>query len=514
MPVNRGENAFEHYRYCGAGSRRALRWQGTLPNEPFIVSLDAGSSSVRALLFDAQARQMEGFGSQVTYRIDTTPDGGAEVDPVELTQLAIDCLDELHRQVSSAGYKIAAVSGSAFWHSFLGVGKDGKPTLPILHLLDTRCAQQVKRVPNTHARTGSMPHSSYWPARMLWLAESRAAEMRSTARWLSFPEFLFEKLFGHAGASISMISATGLWNQNAGDYDQETLAALPIRRDQMPDPATFDRPETELLPEFKSMWPAFSGAQWFPALGDGACNNLGSGCTDGTRASLMVGTTGAMRLVIEAPSIEIPRGLWCYRVDHRRFVIGGALSNGGEVFAWAKRTLQLPQDQEARLEAAEPGSHRLTVLPFFSGERTPYWRADLRAAITGLSFSTDAFDIERACLEAVALGFSEIYNLLSGRPDPPANVIASGGALLRSPAWTQMMADALRRPITACTEPEPSARGAALWAMERIGMINNLGARPASTGASFEPRAAHRAAYEKLRSEQYALYEKLFGARQ
>src|SRR6185295_8223714 len=259
-------------------------------------------------------------------------------------------------------------------------------------------------------------------------------------RWLSFPEFLFEKLFGRPGASISMVSATGLWNQNAGDYDQESLAALPIRRDQLPDPATFDKSETELLPEYKAMWPAYAGAQWFPALGDGACNNLGSGCIDGTRASLMVGTTGAMRLVVEAPSIEIPKGLWCYRVDHKRFVIGGALSNGGEVFAWAKRTLQLPKDQEARLEAADPGTHRLTVLPFFSGERTPYWRADLRAAVTGLSFSTEPFDMLRASLEAVALGFSEIYRLLTSRWEAPVEVIASGGALLRSPGWTQMMA--------------------------------------------------------------------------
>ena len=484
-----------------------------MSSEPFIVSLDVGSSSVRALLFDVEARQMEGFGAQLTYRIHTTPDGGAEVDPEELAQLAIDCLDELHRQVANAGYRIAAVAGSAFWHSFLGVGENGAPTLPILHLLDTRCVEQVERVPNTHARTGCLPHSSYWPARLLWLAENRAGEMRSTTRWLSFPEFLFEKLFGRAGASISMISATGLWNQNSGDYDQESLGTLPIRREQLADPATFDRPETELLPEYKSMWPSYAGAQWFPALGDGACNNLGSGCIDGTRASLMVGTTGAMRLVIEAASIEIPQGLWCYRVDRKRFVIGGALSNGGEVFAWAKRTLQLPEDQEARLEAAEPGSHMLTVLPFFSGERTPYWRADLRAAITGLSFSTEPFDIMRAGLEAVALGFSEIHRLLASRWEAPAEVIASGGALLRSPGWTQMMADALGRPITACTEPEPSCRGAALWAMERIGLIQNLRALPGSTGAVFEPRTEHRAAYERLRWEQHVLYEKLFGPR-
>lgn len=489
-----------------------------MSNEPFIVSLDAGSSSVRALLFDAQARQVEGFGAHLTYRIHTTPDGGAEVDPEDLAQLAIDCLDELHRQVANAGCRVAAVAGSAFWHSFLGVGMDGKPTLPIMHLLDTRSVHHVGRIPNAHARTGCMPHSSYWPARLLWLAENRADAMRSTTRWLSFPEFLIEKLFGHARASISMISATGLWNQNAGDYDQESLSALPIRRDQLPDPATFDQPETELLPEYRAMWPAFVEAQWFPALGDGACNNLGSGCIDPARASLMAGTTGAMRIVVEASSIEIPAGLWCYRVDQKRFVIGGALSSGGEVFAWAKRTLQIPKDQEARLETAEPGSHLLTVLPYFSGERTPYWRADLRAAITGLSFSTDAFDIMRAGLEAVALGFSEIYQLLASRSvastgQALTEVIASGGALLRSPGWTQMMADALGRPVIACTEPEPSCRGAALWAMERIGLIDNLSALPASTGAVFEPRPEHRAAYERLRLEQHALFEKLYGSR-
>jgi gluconokinase len=478
----------------------------------FTVSLDVGSSSVRALLFDAEARQMEGFGAQVAYRIRTTPDGGAEVDADELLEHTLDCLDELHRQVHAAGFMVTAVGGSAFWHSFLGVDEEGKPTLPILHLLDTRCASYVSRLPDTHARTGTMPHSSYWPAKLLWLAENRPRNMKATKRWLSFPEYLFEKLFGHAGASLSMISATGLWNQNGNDYDGEALAALPIQREQLPDPASFDQAETELREPFASDWPAFKGAKWFPALGDGACNNMGSGCVSRERASLMVGTTGAMRLIVEAPSIEIPRGLWCYRVDRKRFVIGGALSNGGEVFAWAKRTLQLPKDQEARLEAAVPGNHLLTVLPFFSGERTPYWRGDLRAAITGLSFSTEPFDILRASLEAVSLGFSEIYRLLETQQGNASHeIVASGGALLKSPGWTQMMADALARPVTACTEPETSCRGAALWAMERVGIIQNLADLPASTGAVFEPRAEYREAYQRLRDAQHTLYAKLFG---
>jgi gluconokinase len=479
-------------------------------NGPFVVSLDVGSSSVRALLFDAEARQVEGYGAQFSYQPETTPDGGVEMNPDTLASLTIDCLDELYRQVQFAGLPIAAVAGSAFWHSFLGVDAAGHPTLPILHLLDTRAASEVAHVPDAHARTGCVAHPSYWPAKLLWLKKNRPSEFAATRRWLSFPEYLFEKLFGQGGASVSMASGSGLWNQNLNDYDLDTLAALPIDRAQLAAPESMDQPQRVLVAKYRSMWPAFAGAPWFPALGDGACNNLGSGCLTPARFALMVGTTGAMRVVVEEDHIDIPRDLWCYRVDRRRFVAGGALSNGGNVYAWLKRTLILPADCEARLEAASPGDHGLTILPFLMGERSPYWRADLRGVITGLSQSTEPFDILRAALESVALRFRAIYRLLAPSFGAPAEVVASGGALLHSPAWTQMMADALGRPVRACTEPEASCRGAALWALERTGAIENMNALPASSGAVFSPRPDYEPVYDRLLAQQTEVYGKLF----
>jgi gluconokinase len=453
---------------------------------------------------------MEGYGARLPYRMKTTPDGGVEIDPVELSELAIDCLDELHRQVD--GMKIAAIGGSAFWHSFLGVDENGKPTLPILHLLDTRSVAEAGELPDAHSRTGCVRHTSYWPSKLLWLAKNRAAEFAATKRWISFSEFLYEKLFGQPRVSTSMASATGLWNQNANDYDDKMLRAVRLDRSMLADPQTMDQPACGLLPEYRSMWPAFEGIPWYPVLGDGACDNVGSGATGKDRFSLMVGTTGASRVVLKAPSIDIAKGLWCYRLDRKRFVTGGALSNGGEVYAWMKRTLQLPKDLEGRLESATPGSHGLTLLPFFSGERSPYWRADLRAAIVGMSFATEPFDIMRAALESVALRFREIYKILAAQFGDPAEVIASGGALLHSPAWTQMMADALGRPVIACTEPEASCRGAALWVLEQLGAIKDISSIPASMGATFEPRSEFAGAYNQLASEQHKLYNQLYQA--
>lgn len=477
---------------------------------PFIATLDVGSSSIRALLFDSTARQVEGYGARLPYQPNTTPDGGVEIDPDKLADATVDCLDELHRQARAAGLKVAAVAGCAFWHSFLGVGENGRPTLPILHLLDTRSASEVARVPDAHARTGCVPHSSYWPAKLLWLEKNRSTQFAATRFWLSFPEYLFYKIFGRAHASTSMVSATGIWDQNANDYDDDMLAHLQLDRRMLARPTELDQPACGLSPEFAKMWPAFDQIPWYPLLGDGACDSAGSGSIGPGRFALMVGTTGALRATIEAPHIEIPPGLFCYRLDRKRFVLGGALSNGGEVYAWMKRTLALPKDLEARLESAAPGAHGLTVLPFFSGERSPYWRSDLRAAITGITLATEPFHILHAALESDSLRFRDIYQLLSAGLHAPCEILASGGALLSSPAWTQMMADALGRPVTVCTEPEASSRGAALWALEQSGAIADITALPASTGATFNPRAEHEPVYNRLLKDQHALYKRLY----
>jgi gluconokinase len=484
--------------------------------DTYIVSLDVGSSSVRALVFDSGGRAMEGYSAQLPYEIRTTPDGGAEIDPEVLANLVMDCLDEMHRQVKNAGFKIAAVTSSVFWHSVCGLDANDVPTTPLYHLLDTRCADDVRRVPDRHGRTGCVPHSSYWPAKLLWLERTQPTIFRATRRWVGFPEYLFLRLFGHARVSTSMISATGLWDQNANDYDRDTLEALHISPDYLAEAHPcgevphLDAPEHRLIRHFREMWPLFDSVPWFPSVGDGAANSVGSGAAGPGQFSLMVGTTGAMRTVIEATSLAIPAGVWCYRLDRKRFVLGGALSNGGDVYAWLKRTLALPRDLEARLETAVPGAHGLTVLPFFAGERSPYWRADFRAAITGMTLATGPFDIFQAFLESIALGFRNIYGTLEHAVSGGREIIASGGALLHSPGWTQMMADALERPITACTETEASSRGAVVWALEQLGAIPNLAALSASLGAEFAPNPIHQAAWRELACSREALVEKLY----
>jgi gluconokinase len=478
---------------------------------PHILTLDVGSSSARTLVFDSTGHQLQNLGSQITYRAHTSSDGGWEIDPDHLTAIVTQAISDTCAQLRAANLKPDAVAVDTFWHSIIGIDTAGKPTTAILHPFDSRSGEAAKklaaRIDNRaqHARTGCVLHPSYPPAKLLWLAEAQPDAFARTKRWMSAGEYLFLKLLGRAAASTSMLSATGLWNQNANDYDAEMLTALSIQREQFAATDRLDEPVTA-----QCQWPELSGIPWYPALGDGVCDSVGSGCTTRDRFSLMVGTSGAMRAVVEADRIEIPDGLFCYRVDRKRFVLGGALSNGGEVFAWMKRNLRLPDDNaviESQLATLKPGQHHLTIVPLFAGERSTGWRPDARAAITGLGANTTPIEILRASLEAVALRFRNVYELMCGALGEPREVIASGAALLHSDTWTRIMADTLPHAVMQCLEPEATSRGAALLAFERLGVDVELRAH---YGETIMPDAANTALYTEALAAQRNLYKKLF----
>ena len=128
----------------------------------------------------------------------------------------------------------------------------------------------------------------------------------------------------------------------------------------------------------------------------------------------MVGTSGAMRVAYRGvPPKKIPHGLWCYRVDRKRVVIGGALSDGGGLYHWLRGNLKLPKDAEAQIAKRVPGAHGLIFMPFLAGERSTGYYESAAGALLGLTSATDSIDILQAALESVAYRFAEIFDQLN-----------------------------------------------------------------------------------------------------
>ncbi len=485
-----------------------------------ILTLDMGTSSVRAMLFDARGRALPQAEAQIAYAQTTTGDGGVEMDAEALLSLTVRCLVQLLKTADAETMgRIAGVGISCFWHSLVGVGADDRAVTPLLSWADTRARAQAERLQQDldeaayHARTGCVLHTSYWPAKLRWLHETQAETFGQVRRWMSFAEYAALRLFGETKCSLSMASGTGLFDPNAKAWDDATLKDLPIASGQLNAVAGEKESQSGLTKEWARALGALQNLPWFPAWGDGACSNVGSGATDAGRIAINLGTSGAMRVAVKAEHVDIPPGLFCYRVDGQRMLIGGAFANGGNVFAWAQKTLQLgdPKAAARAVAAVPPDSHGLTVLPFWAGERSPGWHVGARAAVTGMNLHTTPADILRASQEAVAYTFAQVRDLLMAQYPSATEIVASGGALTHDSTWAQIMADAFGVPVTTSRVFEASSRGAALLALDSLGLIADLGDVPAYLGKTYAPDPARHEIYAKARARQEALYAQMLG---
>jgi len=436
-----------------------------------VLALDVGTSSIRACRFDETAEE-RGEPARREYP--------GEYDPSRVLARVREAIEE-----AGGVERVDAVGASCFGHSLLALDRSARPLTSILSWRDTRSADAadwlLRRVDNDaiHARTGCQIHTSYWPAKLAWLAQEEPEVFRTAHRFVSFCDYLYAQLLGRdVPAGISIASATGLVDLSTRTWDEELLDTLDL--------------DTERLPEISDA-PVDS---WYPALLDGACSNVGAGCVTRGRAALMVGTSGAMRVVYETERPQPRPALFLHWVDETRVVEGGSLSDGGNLNYWLDQTLK---DARGSLAGRDPDSHGLTFLSLLGGERSPGWHQHAQGAIRGLTFETTPLDLRQAGLEGVAFRFAEVADLMPGIEE----IVVTGGALLKDPDWVQIMADALGRPVTTSGVKEASLRGAAVVVLERLGETP----APPPLGAVVEPRPDKVDVFRAARERQRRLYE-------
>lgn len=488
--------------------------------ETFVLGLDIGTSSVRALVYDGRAMPVEGLEAHLHYHPEATRDGGVTVEAERLIGLTIEAVDKVEAAVSGRGITIEAVGVSCFWHSLVALDGRGQPLTPVFLWADTRPAAVLPMLSDhvdterLRRRTGAGLHESYWPAKITWLQRTHPALPDRWRRLVSFAEFLYWRLFGQFRVSLSMASGTGLLNIASCHWDEY---ALSITKGLVPGLLSHihELPFEGLGDEFSGRWPSLKDVPWYPALGDGACSSVGAGGDRPDRFVVTVGTSSAVRAVVPQPcsrrqTLQPSAGsLWNYRVDAARGILGGALSEGGNLIGWLQANLQLPflEECEAQIARRTPDSGRLTVLPFIAGERSPDWIGSARAAIAGINLETTAVDILQAAMESVAYQLRLVYDDLKAAVGEPDTVVAAGAALFQSSAWVQIIANVLEHEVALTPFAESSARGAAALALESMGVLNSEH-RETPLNTCFSPTAAVEP-YRVAWARQHELYTRL-----
>ncbi|SMB79925.1 gluconokinase [Deinococcus hopiensis] len=477
--------------------------------EPLILSVDIGSSSVKGFAFDPYGEALGGIEGRAPCTLQYSPDGGAEVDLPCIVRAVDGVLDALHAR--SGGREVLGVAMTSIASSLVALGEGGRPLAPVLSYADTRSRTQLGAMPADVARverTGCPDYTAYWPAQIRWWRARQAASPPPTA-WCSVADALQERWFGGPlRTSYSLASWTGCLNRQTLAWDGPVLDGLGLSPSQLPELAEHSAPHVGLRPEYARRWPKFARIPFFPAVGDGAAANVGSGATGPGQIALTVGSTSAMRTVVPLRAPAVPPGLWAYLVSGERALVGGALTEGGNLHQWLRDSLQLGSwtDLEPRLAALAPDGHGLTFIPSLGGARSPDYNPDATGTLHGLKFSTTPTEMLRAAMEGVAYRLADIAVRLNSTLDTSPLYVASGKALLSSDVWLGLLADVLGAPVVVTDFPdEASARGAARLALGALDLLDPYAPsrRPRST--VYEPRPEAREVYGAARERQQRL---------
>jgi len=155
------------------------------------------------------------------------------------------------------------------------------------------------------------------------------------------------------------------------------------------------------------------------------------------------------------------------------------------------------------------GSGGIICLPFFAGERSPYWNLNARAAFFGMGLVHGAAHLSRALVEGIAFRFKSLSDVLTEIGVEVKQIIASGG-FTQSDFWLQVVTDVLNREMVVPPWGETSCLGAAYWAMLGTGRTRSLESLKdfVKAGRSCFPRKENAVLYQRI----YPLYLNLYRA--
>jgi gluconokinase len=482
-----------------------------------VLGVDIGTTSTKVVAYDTsgQARPSHSAG----YPLREPHPGHAEQDPEEILAAVLESVRAVAAAVDGP---VAGLSFSSAMHTLIGLDADSRPLTPSLTWADSRSGEQAERLRAStgglalHRRTGTPVHPMAPLPKLVWFREQQPEVFSKAATWLGIKDYVVLRLCDALVTDHSLASGTGLMDIHRLDWDPEALRIAGITAEQLPELL----PTTHVLPGLSRVTAETTG---LPAgtpvvlgAGDGPLANLGLGAVDPGVAACSIGTSGALRVMVEKPAVDPLGGVFCYALTEHHWAVGGAINNGGIVLDWAGTSLapDLGDDAaEALLALAgsvPAGCGGLIMLPYLLSERAPHWSSLPRGAYIGLTREHRREHLVRAAIEGVCQQLALVLQSMRAAGNEVRQLRATGG-FARSPLWRQMLADTLSMDISFPEGHEGSSFGAALLGMQALGLVPSIdvAADMVRISDTVRPDASASATYAALRPVFAELYNAL-----
>jgi gluconokinase len=458
----------------------------------YAIGVDIGTTSTKAVLFTETGQIVSQHS--IKYPLYTRTVGAAEQDPEEIWIAVTTSVRTLIKASKIDTARLLCLSFSAAMHSLIAIAKDGQPLTRSITWADNRSAKWADQLKQNHKghelyrRTGTPIHAMSPLVKLMWLRNEHPQLFEQSAKFISIKEFIFYRLFQQYLVDHSIASATGLMNLKELSWDKEALEIAGITEQHLSQLV----PTTHIVEQINEASACKMGIPVNTPIvmgaSDGVLSNLSVGAISPGSIAVTVGTSGAVRAVVEEPWTDPQERLFCYALTENHWVIGGAVNNGGIVFQWirdrfgeaevatAKELSQDPYDLLMNLaQTVAPGAGGLIFHPYLAGERAPIWDASASGSFIGLTLRHTKAHVIRAVLEGIAFNLNLVLQALQERIGKPKSIQATGG-LAKSYFWRQILADVFAQEITVPASYESSCLGAVVLGLYALKKIPSLDA--------------------------------------
>ncbi|SEK43247.1 glycerol kinase GlpK [Halomonas daqiaonensis] len=452
----------------------------------YLLAIDQGTTSSRAILFDRQGRSVATAQREFTQHF--PHDGWIEHDPEDIWETVLTTCREVLVETGASTDEIAGVGitnqreTTLLWDRITG-----EPLYNAIVWQDRRTDEACQKLreaghlEDVQSRTGLLIDPYFSATKLAWLLDevpdARARAERGELAFGTVDTFLIWRLTGgevHA-TDATNASRTALFNIHQQRWDEELLALFDIPR--------------SLLPEVRDSSDDFGrvDARWLGGelpiagvAGDQQAALVGQACFSPGMGKSTYGT-GCFMIVNTGETAETSRNRLLTTVAYRlngkpTYAMEGSIFVAGATVQWLRDGLKLfadAADTEA-LACQTRSGHSVYLVPAFTGLGAPHWDPKARGAIFGLTRDTGIAEIVAAGLQAVCYQTRDLQVCMDDDMSASPSILRVDGGMVANNWVMQFLADMLGVPVDRPTVLETTALGAAYLAGLRLGWYRDL----------------------------------------
>jgi glycerol kinase len=450
----------------------------------FIAAIDQGTTSTRCMIFDHGGKVMA--VDQKEHQQMYPRPGWVEHDALEIWQRTRDVIDgALQKGSISAGDVLAVGITNQRETTLLWDRETGMPIHPAIVWQDTRTDSIIKELARDggqdrfRAKTG-LPLATYFSGpKIKWILDNVAGAREKAERgellFGNMDTWLIWNLIGREAhiTDVTNASRTMLMDLETLDWDEEILGVLGIPRAILPR----IRSSSEIYgPVASGSCPALRGVSVAGDLGDQHAALFGQTCFNSGEAKNTYGTGCFMLLNTGEKRVPSTSGLLTtlgYKIGEQPavYALEGSIAITGALVQWLRDNLEMIQSsaEVESLARSVEDSGGIYFVPAFSGLYAPYWKADARGAIVGMTRYVTKGHIARAALDATAYQTREVLDAMEADSGVKLTALKVDGGMVFNELLMQFQSDILDVPVIRPKVAETTALGAAYAAGLAVG---------------------------------------------